>query len=51
MNLLSPGDAFPSTLTLAEQGLFALGYYQQRAALWARREPAKSDADEPESAA
>lgn len=31
---LNPDDAFPSTLDLVQQGLFALGYYHQRATLW-----------------
>lgn len=31
------GDGLPSTLTLEEQTLFALGYYQQRADMFARR--------------
>jgi CRISPR-associated protein Csd1 len=34
LGLLNPGNAFPKTLTLEEQGLFALGYYHQRAELW-----------------
>lgn len=29
-----PAEAFPSTLSLEEQGLFALGYYHQVADLW-----------------
>lgn len=32
--LLDPENAFPSTLGLDQQGLFALGYYQQRHDLW-----------------
>lgn len=32
------GDGLPSTLTLEEQSLFALGYYQQRAELYAGSE-------------
>lgn len=31
---LLPAEAFPSTLNLEEQGLFALGYYHQKADLW-----------------
>ncbi|MDG3002828.1 type I-C CRISPR-associated protein Cas8c/Csd1 [Paludisphaera mucosa] len=31
---LLPAEAFPSTLTLEEQGLFALGYYHEKADLW-----------------
>ena len=52
MKLLNPREnVFPSTLTLAEQGLFALGYYQQRADLWAKRDPAKTEDAEPVEAA
>lgn len=32
--------AFPLVLTLEEQGLFAIGYYHQRAELWKPRKPA-----------
>jgi len=38
---LLPAEPFPSTLTLEEQGLFALGYYHQKAELW--RKKAKSE--------
>ncbi len=31
------GTSLPTTLTLEEQALFALGYYQQKAALYAVR--------------
>ncbi len=31
-------ESFPPTLTLREQGLFALGYYHQRHARWVRRD-------------
>lgn len=31
---LLPAEPFPSTLNLEEQGLFALGYYHQKAELW-----------------
>jgi len=34
---LLPAEAFPSTLSLEEQGLFALGYYHQKADLWRPR--------------
>ncbi len=44
MNLLSPPEPFPTTLTLAEQGLFALGYYQQRAELWTKKPSPQDDA-------
>jgi CRISPR-associated protein Csd1 len=49
LDLLSPSNAFPKTLSLEEQGLFALGYYHQRAELW-KRKP-KADADQPTTAA
>jgi CRISPR-associated protein Csd1 len=35
---LQPDSAFPSTLALDQQGLFALGYYHQRADLWKKRD-------------
>jgi CRISPR-associated protein Csd1 len=44
---LDPRDAFPTTLGLADQGLFALGYYHQRADLWTKKAgnpPADPDA-------
>ena len=34
-------DRFPSTLTLREQGLFALGYYHQRHARWTPKDERK----------
>ncbi|WP_337175620.1 type I-C CRISPR-associated protein Cas8c/Csd1 [Paludisphaera sp.] len=39
---LLPAEPFPSILTLEEQGLFALGYYHQKAELW--RKKAKPEA-------
>ncbi len=35
---LPPENAFPSTLSLEQQGLFALGYYHQRQDLFTKRE-------------
>lgn len=35
---ISPSEGFPATLSLENQGLFALGYYHQRAELWKKRE-------------
>lgn len=35
---LEPASAFPSTLDLPTQGMFALGYYHQRAALWRKKD-------------
>jgi CRISPR-associated protein Csd1 len=35
---LQPPRPFPSTLTLEEQGLFAVGYYHQRQSLFTKRE-------------
>lgn len=41
---LDPDTAFPSSLDLEQQGLFALGYYHQRADLWKKKEaPASAD--------
>lgn len=37
------GPAFPAMLSLRDQGLFALGYYHQRAYIFTRREPAVGD--------
>ena len=37
LGVLRPDKAFPSTLTLEEQGLFALGYYHQRQDLFTKR--------------
>jgi CRISPR-associated protein Csd1 len=37
LGALRPDKAFPSTLTLEEQGLFALGYYHQRQDLFTKR--------------
>lgn len=37
LSVLKPDRAFPSTLTLEEQGLFALGYYHQRQDLSTKR--------------
>ncbi len=34
---LLPAEPFPSTLTLEEQGLFALGFYHQKADLWRKK--------------
>ena len=36
--ILSGVPAIPATLNLEQQGLFALGYYHQRQALWAKKE-------------
>ena len=36
------GDTLPATLTLPEQSLFALGYYQQKARMAADRLAAKA---------
>ncbi|MGH7295002.1 MAG: type I-C CRISPR-associated protein Cas8c/Csd1, partial [Polyangiaceae bacterium] len=36
MNML-PAERFPRTLRLDEQGLFAVGYYHQRAAFFTKR--------------
>ncbi len=47
LGLLKPVDAFPSTMTLEEQGLFALGYYHQRAAIYQGRSTEQSDAEAP----
>jgi len=43
---LDPADAFPSVLDLPTQGMFALGYYHQRAALWRKKDPAASEKSE-----
>ncbi|MHB8801059.1 MAG: type I-C CRISPR-associated protein Cas8c/Csd1 [Thermoanaerobaculia bacterium] len=43
---LDPAAAFPSVLDLPTQGMFALGYYHQRAALWRKKEPAAPEKSE-----
>ena len=40
---LLPAEPFPTTMALEEQGLFALGYYHQKADLW-RPKPKTPDA-------
>ncbi|MGI5927676.1 MAG: type I-C CRISPR-associated protein Cas8c/Csd1 [Thermacetogeniaceae bacterium] len=42
------GDSLPATLTLEEQSLFALGYYQQRAAIYAGAEKKGANSTETE---
>lgn len=42
LSVLRPDRAFPSTLTLEEQGLFALGYYHQRQDLFTKRTDGKT---------
>ena len=37
LNLLEPDTAFPTTFRLEEQGLFALGYYHQKSALYTKK--------------
>lgn len=46
---LNPDDAFPATLDLKQQGLFALGYYHQRADLWKKTGAGTSDPQRPEN--
>ncbi len=43
---LEPTSAFPSVLDLPTQGMFALGYYHQRAALWRKKDPAAAEESE-----
>ncbi len=43
---LEPETAFPSVLDLPTQGMFALGYYHQRAALWRKKESAPNETAE-----
>lgn len=38
-------NGFPAYLSLEDQGLFVLGYHQQRHALWSRREDRQGEAD------
>jgi CRISPR-associated protein Csd1 len=42
--ILAPVSAFPGSLTLEEQGLFALGYYHQRQAFFEKRDAAPTAA-------
>ena len=41
--ILEGVSAFPAHLSLAEQGMFAIGYYHQRQAFFAKKEDAPSD--------
>lgn len=43
MGGLRPPQPFPRTLSLEEQGLFAVGYYHQRQALFTKREKAPGE--------
>ena len=43
------GDSLPATLTLEEQSLFALGYYQQQATIYAGAEKKGANDTETES--
>ena len=45
LDLLEPADAFPTTLGLEEQGLFALGFYHQKASLWRGKKKDQPDPD------
>jgi CRISPR-associated protein Csd1 len=47
---LQPPTPFPTTLTLEEQGLFAVGYYHQRQALFTKRESTNDPATPSEGA-
>lgn len=49
--ILDGVTAFPPHLTLPEQGMFAIGYYHQRQAFFAKKDPVPSDAapSEPET--
>ena len=40
------GNSMPATLSLEEQSLFALGYYQQLAAPWAGKDKDEKKEDE-----
>ena len=42
LNRLRPDNAFPKSLSLEEQGLFALGYYHQKADLWKAKDKAET---------
>ena len=42
--ILAPVGSFPASLTLEQQGLFALGYYHQRQAFFEKREAAPTAA-------
>jgi CRISPR-associated protein Csd1 len=46
LGLLSPHKPFPPTLSLEEQGLFAVGYYHQKADLWKPRDKTETPAPE-----
>lgn len=48
--VLSQVGSFPNHLTLDQQGLFALGYYQQRAALYGKSDEEKKGGDNSDDA-
>jgi CRISPR-associated protein Csd1 len=43
---LDAANAFPSTLSIQQQGLFAVGYYHQRADLWTSKKGERAAPDE-----
>ncbi|MFW6036924.1 MAG: type I-C CRISPR-associated protein Cas8c/Csd1 [Desulfonatronovibrio sp.] len=43
MDAMDPREGFPSTLPLENQGMFVLGYYQQRKQLYTRKEENKEE--------
>ncbi len=43
MDAMDPREGFPSTLPLEKQGMFVLGYYQQRQQLYTRKEENKEE--------
>jgi hypothetical protein len=44
-------NGFPAFLDLEQQGLFVLGYHQQRHELWRKREPAAAPVNETDASA
>ncbi len=43
LDAMDPKEGFPSTLPLEKQGMFVLGYYQQRQQLYTRKEENKEE--------
>lgn len=43
MSKIDSAEGFPATLSLSEQGQFYIGYYQQKAAFWTKKDATKEE--------
>lgn len=43
MSKIDSAEGFPATLSLSEQGQFYIGYYQQKAAFWTKKDAMKEE--------